>query len=48
MATRERFDRNELKQPDTFFETFGAARLYVDENRGRVIAGVVGVSLLIA
>jgi len=48
MATRERFDRNELKQPDTFFETFGAARLYVDENRGRVIAGVVGVAVLIA
>lgn len=44
MAANERFDRSQLKEPDSFFEGVGAARRYVEENRGQVL-GIAGAIL---
>ena len=43
MAAKDDFDRNDLKDPDQFFETVGVVNRYVTENRNTVIAGVVAV-----
>lgn len=47
MATKEKFTRREIEQdlkgPDTFFETISEASAYFDENRTQVLAGVAAV-----
>ena len=49
MATREEFDRRDLKEPDAFFETVGVVNRYVQDHRNKVIAaGVAFVGLIVA
>ncbi len=46
MAKRTEIDHKELKEADAFFEGFGRARRWVEENTRTVLGIVVGVAVL--
>ncbi len=48
MAEKTGFKRRDLKGPDEFFSTFGRAVAWCKENRPKVVAGTVGVVVVVA